>query len=276
MYKARLKLIVSSIAVVFFICIVIFPFYWLLVSSLKSPGEIFSSSQTIFPIEITLENYISVFKGTALLRYFLNSTIISVSTVTLVIFIGSMAAYAISRYYFRGKIAFFLIILISQMLPITTLIIPLYMFWGKLHMLNSYASIILTYSGFLIPIAIWLLTSYFNRIPKEVDESALIDGCSPFMVLFRIILPQAMPGIIAASLCIFISVWQELMIAMTFISDDSMRTLPAGILTFITSQGIKWGPVTAAGFLTCIPVIILFVFLQKTLISGLTEGAIKG
>lgn len=255
---------------------VIFPFYWLIVTSIKKPEEIFSSNPSLVPKNISFENYGVVFQETALGKYFINSILITVVTVTIVMFIASLAAYGVSRYKFRGKKIFFLIILISQMLPLTTLIIPLYIFWGKLNLLNHYVSLILTYSGFMIPIGIWLLTSYFNSIPKSLDESATLDGCSTFRILFAIILPLAKPGIMAASLSIIISTWQELMISMTFTTNDSMRTLPAGVINFITSQGIKWGPLTAAGVLTCLPVIIMYAFLQKALIKGLTAGATKG
>ncbi|MBW7455757.1 carbohydrate ABC transporter permease [Paenibacillus sepulcri] len=267
----------SHVLILIVIAIVIlFPLYWLLVTSVKPSAEIFADPPTLFPRQISWEHYTSVFRGSEIPTYFFNSILITTVTVFVVLAIASLAAYSMTRYRFKGKLAYFTIILFAQIMPLTTLIVPLYIMWGKLHLLNTYTSIILTYCAILLPMAIWLLTGYFKGIPKDIDEAATIDGCSSFGILLRMVLPLARSGLVAVGLTVCITVWQEILIAMTFVSTDSMRTLPAGINTFITKSGIQWGPLNAAGIVTTLPVLLIFILFQKALVKGLTAGATKG
>ncbi len=268
--------VASGAVIAVFFVLALFPMYWLLVTSLKPRTEIFSESTRLIPHTVTLDNYGDVYERTPIFRYFTNSMTLSVITVVSCLFIASLAAYAVSRYRFRGRKPFFLLMLSSQMLPLTTLIIPLYMIWSRFKLLDSYVSILVTYAGFFVPVAIWLLTSYFQSIPRTIDEAAIIDGCGVLKRLFSVILPLAMPGVMAAGLTVFISAWQELMISMTFLHSDHLKTIPAGVISFISHEGIQWGGLTAAGVIACIPILLVFLVLQKALISGLTEGAIKG
>jgi ABC-type glycerol-3-phosphate transport system permease component len=161
-------------------------------------------------------------------------------------------------------------------MPLTTLIVPLYISFGNLHLLNNRLALITIYSAIQIPIAIWLLLGYFNSIPREIDEAARIDGCSSVMILFRIILPLSKPGLMAVGLAAAISIWQELMLAMTFNNMDESRPLMAGVSAAITRSGIRWGQMNATGIIVCIPVIIIYIFCQRYLVKGLTGGAVKG
>lgn len=274
--NTTIKNIISGIVSLIISVIVLFPFYWLLISALKTEKDIFSAPPTLFPKQITFENFIHVLQRTKIAIYFKNSIINAGLTVIVVVFVGSLAAYSISRFKFKGKKMLFILILIGQIMPLTTLIVPLYVLFGNLNLFDSHISLIATYSAMLIPVAIWLLTGYFNTIPKEIDEAAIIDGCSKVGILTRIIMPLAKPGIMAVSLTVVITVWQELMLAMTFTNKDSMRPLMAGVNSFITRSGIQWGPLNASGVLTCIPIIIIFMFAQKALVKGLTSGSVKG
>ncbi|WP_139997136.1 carbohydrate ABC transporter permease [Paenibacillus paridis] len=256
--------------------VILFPLYWLLVTSVKPSAEIFAVPPTLFPNQISWDHYRSVFRYSEIPVYFMNSVLITAITVFIVLAVASLAAYSMTRYKFKGKLTYFTVILFAQVMPLTTLIVPLYILWGKLELLNSYTSIILTYCAILLPMAIWLLTGYFKGIPKDIDEAATIDGCSSFGILVRMILPLAQSGLVAVGLTVCITVWQEIMIAMTFVSSDAMRTLPAGINTFITKSGIQWGPLTASGIVTTLPVLIIFIIFQKALVKGLTAGATKG
>lgn len=268
-------------AAIFTICLIcftatLFPFYWMLVSSFKKASEIFSSPPTFIPKIFTLENYFSVWTTSAIPRYFLNTVIVASFTVLIVLFFSSMASYSVSRFRFKGKKVFLLSLLLAQVMPLTTLIIPLYIFWTRLKLLDSYISLIATYSSISIPVGTWLLLGFINGIPRQLDEAATIDGANSGGIFFRIIIPLLKPGLMATGLTVLIYVWQELMISMTFISTDKMKTLMAGVSTFITSRGISWGPLTASGVLSIIPILMLYMLFQKALIRGLTSGAVKG
>lgn len=258
------------------VIVVLFPLYWLLATSLKPSDEIFASTPTLFPHRISWDHYSNVFRNSEIPTYFKNSLVIAAATVFIVLAVASLAAYSVTRYEFRGKVAYFVTILFAQVMPLTTLIVPLYIMWGKFDLLNSFVSIVLTYCAILTPMAIWLLTGYFKGIPKDIDEAARIDGCSSPGILVRMVLPLARSGLVAVGLTVCITVWQEMLISMTFVSDDAMRTLPAGINNFITRSGIQWGPLNASGIVTTLPVLVIFIVFQKALVKGLTAGATKG
>jgi ABC-type glycerol-3-phosphate transport system permease component len=255
---------------------ILFPFYWMANTSLKKESEIFRVPPSVFPVNVSLENYQFALFSTQLPRYFINSLINVAGTVVISLFFASLAAYSISRFRFRGKAAYMGIILLTQLLPMTTLIVPLYISLGAMGLFNNRAALIMVYSAIQIPIGTWLMTSYFNTIPREIDEAARIDGCRNVMILFRIILPIAMPGLIAVGLNSAIFAWQELILAMTFNNIDARRPLMAGVSAAIGRAGIRWGQINATGVIACIPIIIIFIFCQRYLVKGLTSGAVKG
>ncbi|MFP3155363.1 carbohydrate ABC transporter permease [Lachnospiraceae bacterium ZAX-1] len=274
--KKRIKHIVSIFMMALMTVLVVGPLYWLIVTSLKNESEIYRIPPTLVPADLTVENYEYTLTQTGIMKYFLNSVIYVAITLFIVLVCVSLAAFAMSRYRFFGKRGYLVTILLSQLMPLTTLIVPLYVSMGKMHLLNTRFSIIAIYVAIQIPIALWLLIGYFNSIPREIDEAAIIDGCSQIQVLTRIVIPLAKPGLMAVSLTIVISVWQELMLAMTFNSKDALRPLMAGISASITKAGIKWGQMNATGFIALVPIIILYICFQKYLVKGLTGGAVKG
>jgi len=256
--------------------LILFPLYWMLSTSLKYESEVFRLPPTLIPDIITTENFVFAWTETSMPTYFMNSGLYVLGTLFVVLFCACLASYSISRFKFKGKAVFLLLVLLTQLMPITTLIVPLFISLGNLDMMNSRFSMIVIYAAIQIPIAIWLLLGYFNSIPGDIDEAARIDGCSNLAILFRIILPLAKPGLMAVSLTITIFVWQDLILAMTFTSIDSLRPVMAGVSASIQRAGIKWGQMTATGVLACIPIIILYIFLQRNLVEGLTGGAVKG
>jgi ABC-type sugar transport system, permease component len=255
---------------------IVFPFYWLVVTSFKQDPEIFQKPPTFIPAVFTLENFNYALTQTKVPIYFLNSMIYSISTLIIVLACASLAAYSISRFHFKGKGPYLLLVLLSQLMPLTTLVVPLYIVFGRMNLLNNRPAIIAVYCAIQIPIALWLLIGYFNSIPKEIDEAATIDGCSDFMILFKMILPLSKPGIMAVGLSVVISVWQELMLSMTFTNVDDLRPLMAGVSSAITKSGIEWGQMSATGIIASIPLVVAFIFCQKYLVKGLTGGAVKG
>jgi multiple sugar transport system permease protein len=248
----------------------------MLSTSFKAESEIFQVPPSIFPTTPVFENYEFAWTQVQLPIYFLNSVIYVLGTLIVVLFCASLASYSLSRFKFRGKPSFLLIILLTQLMPMTTLIVPLFVSFGNLGLFNNRLAIIAVYSAIQMPIAMWLLLAYFNSIPKEIDEAARIDGCTNFEVLMRIVLPLAKPGLMAVGLAISIWVWQELMLAMTFTNVDAMRPLMAGISASIGRAGIRWGQMTSVGVLAIVPIILLYIFLQRYLVEGLTGGAVKG
>ena len=264
------------VVVILVTLIILFPFYWMIVTSFKSESEIYMTPPSLFPQYITAENYEFALFKTSIPIYFLNSIFYAVCTLLVVLIFASLAAYSMSRFYFRGKRGFLIFVLLSQLMPLTTLIVPLYVSFGQFGLINSRIGLIAIYVAIQTPIALWLLIGYFNSIPKEIDEAARIDGCSNFGILYKIILPLAKPGIMAVSLSVVIAIWQELMLAMTFTNVDSLRPLMAGVSAAVTKSGVKWGQINATGIITCIPIILLYCFCQKYLIKGLTGGAVKG
>jgi ABC-type glycerol-3-phosphate transport system permease component len=256
--------------------IVLFPFYWMANTSLKNESEVFRIPPGLIPAKISMENYEFALTQTQVPRYFVNSVINVVGTLIISLFFASLAAYSISRFKFRGKVAYMGIILLTQLIPLTTLIVPLYISLGAIRLLNNRVALIIVYSAIQIPIGTWLLLGYFSTIPREIDEAARIDGCINIMILFRIILPISKPGLMAVGLNAAIFVWQELILAMTFNNIDANRPLMAGVSASIGRAGIRWGQMNATGIIACIPIIIIFIFCQRYLIKGLTGGAIKG
>ncbi|MDD3360927.1 MAG: carbohydrate ABC transporter permease [Hespellia sp.] len=266
----------SVILMILLTVIVLFPIYWLVVTSFKMESEIYQIPPSLFPKNLTFDNYLHALVETKLPQYFLNSIIYTVGTLLVALLCGALAAYAMSRFRFKGKKTYLLVILLSQLMPMTTLIVPLYVSFGKMNLLNNRVAMIIVYAAIQIPIAIWLLIGYFNGIPKEIDEAAIMDGCTRWQILTKIVLPLAKPGLMAVGLSIAISVWQELMLAMTFTNQDELRPLMAGVSAAITKSGVQWGQITATGVLALLPMLIVFIFCQKYLIQGLTGGAVKG
>ena len=272
LFNRNVKLIVVIITSV----IVLFPFYWMANTSFKAESEIFRIPPSLIPVNITIENYEFALTQTQIPRFFINSLINVAGTVFISLLFASLAAYSISRFKFRGKAVYLGIILLTQLIPLTTLIVPLFISLGNMRLLNNRLALIIVYSAIQIPVGTWLLTGYFNTIPREIDEAARIDGCKNIMVLFNIILPISKPGLMAVGLSSAIFAWQELILAMTFNNIDANRPLMAGVSAAIGRAGIRWGQMNAAGMIACIPIIIVFIFCQRYLIKGLTGGAVKG
>jgi ABC-type glycerol-3-phosphate transport system permease component len=274
--KEIILIILRVVLILIISVIILFPLYWMTVTSLKKEGEIFRIPPSLIPANPTLENFKFAVTQTQVPVFFVNSIVYVIGTLIVSLSCASMAAYSISRFKFKGKSVYMGVILLTQLMPITTLIVPLYVSFGSMHLLNNRAALIMVYSALHIPIDTWLLLGYFNTIPRELDEAARIDGCNNFMILRRVVIPLSKPGLMAVGLSSAISIWQELILAMTFSNRDAIRPLMAGVSASITRAGIRWGQMTATGVIACVPVIIIYIFCQRYLIRGLTGGAVKG
>lgn len=257
--------------------IMLFPVYWLIISSFKPNAEIFAKVPTFFPQHFTLEAYVAqVAGGSNIGRAFLNSSIIALSTMMLSCTLAIPGAYGLARFKMRGSKVFIMLFLVTQMLPATLTLTPMFLVYNKIGLIDTYLAPILSDMTIGIPFVILILRTYFLSLPKELEDSAKIDGCNTFTAFIRVMLPISYPGIIMCAVFSFLYAWGDLAYSLTFVSSENMRSLTAGIYNFIGKYGIQWNCIMAYGTVITIPVLIIFVFLQKYIVSGLTNGAVKG
>jgi multiple sugar transport system permease protein len=254
------------------------PFLWVFLTSLKTRQELYATPLTYWPRVLTFANYVDAWtsKLTPFSRFFANSLWVSSVTMVATTAISILAGYAIARFRFAGRETFLLIFLATQMFPAVLLIAPLLSQWYALGLIDTYQALIYSNFSFTVPFTVWMLVGYFDSIPRELEESAMMDGCGRFGALCRVILPLAAPGIAATAIFAFVASWSELLFAITFTSQTEMRTLSAGLLFMVGQYEIQWGQLSAGVVISTIPVAVLFTFLQRHLIRGLTAGALKG
>ena len=255
--------------------VVLSPILWALSTSLKTEKQVQAYPPSMIPRPVTFESYYTLFAKTSIPRYLLNSTIVAVFTVAVTLLIASIAAYPFARSNFPGKELLFFLVLAFMMIPGLTNLIPLYIMMSSLHLLNSYTALVIMYSGWNIPFAVWLMRGFIEVIPKELDEAASIDGCKRFGAFMRIIVPLSTPGLAATGIIVFINSWNEFLVALTFTSSNEIRTMPVGIYLFQNYYGVEWGMLMASSIVSCLAVVVFFLILQKRLIAGLTQGAVK-
>jgi multiple sugar transport system permease protein/raffinose/stachyose/melibiose transport system permease protein len=273
--RGSARTVIRFILIGVLLAFVLFPFFYMVATAFKTEPEQFLSPPIYLPRDPTLENYKQALEP-KFIRYFLNSFIVTISTTVIVIAVSLFSSYAFSRLRFRGRKFLLKVIILTQLFPLIVIIIPIYTIFTKLHLINTHISLIIAYLTFTVPVGVWILRGFFKGIPYNLEEAAMVDGCTRLRAFIKIVLPLARPGISATAVYIFIVTWQEFMFALTFMSGQKMRTLPVGILDFVRQYGINWGGLMAASTLITIPVFILFLVLQRQFISGLTQGSIKG
>jgi len=253
------------------------PYIWILSTAFKNFSEIFTIPIRLIPRHITLENFKAVIYGQMDFgQKFMNSLIVTIATTILSVGLSIPCAYALTRFKMRGKRVLLQTILVSQMIPLAVLLIPLYIIIVKLGLLNTFTSLVVANLTFSVPFVVWVLYGFFTGLPISIEESAMIDGCSRFQTLVRIVLPSAAPGLAASSAYTFITAWQEYMFALTFIDSQKKFTLPIALTSYIGQYGTQWGNLMAASLLVTLPVIVLFFGIQTLMVKGLTAGAVKG
>jgi multiple sugar transport system permease protein len=256
--------------------IVVFPFYWMTITSLKGEDQMRSLVSMFWPQPFVLDNYRQLLTRTDFTAWFGNSAIVAISSTLLATAIGTIGAYALARLSFLGRAFMSSAVLITYLVPPAILFIPLYAQIRTLGLADSRAGLIAAYPSFTVPFVTWLLMGYFESIPEELEEAAMIDGATRFGAFWRIVLPLAAPGVLAASLYAFTQAWNEFLYALVFITDVKLRTLPVGLSTFITGDVYGWGYLMAGAVLTTLPVIVAYMYLQRYMVEGLTAGSVKG
>lgn len=256
--------------------IVVFPFYWMLVTSLKSEDQMRSLASMFWPSPAVLDNYRQLLGKTEFGAWYGNSIIVAVSSTLVATAIGTLGAYALARLRFSGRAFMASATLITYLVPPSILFIPLYAQIRNLGLADSLTGLIAAYPSFTVPFVTWLLMGYFESIPLELEEAAMIDGATRFGAFRRVILPLAAPGVLAAALFAFTQAWNEFLYALVFITDVKLRTLPVGLSTFITGDVYGWGFLMAGAVLTTLPVVAAYAYLQRYMVEGLTAGSVKG
>jgi N,N'-diacetylchitobiose transport system permease protein len=273
--RRRSATVLANAIGILFAVLMAFPVYWVLITALKPPTEILSFDPTLVPHHPTFDNFTSAFNARYFKEDLVNSIIITFGAVAGALLIGFLAALAIARFQFYGRRAMILVILGVQMVPLVALLIPLFLMLQKADLTKSLLGIIIVYIVLILPYTVWTLRGFISGIPRELDEAALIDGCSRFQVFWRIILPLTGPGLVATSVFGFIQAWNEFIIINTF-NDQGQQNLMAWLLANQTQRGTFWGPLMAGSILTALPVVVFFLIIQRNIATGLTAGAVKG
>jgi ABC-type glycerol-3-phosphate transport system permease component len=259
------------------VSVVGFPIFWMVVCSFKPSSELYVSPPTLLPHEWVLDNDTQLFAQTSFAIYFANSLIVAVGATLLSLAIGGLGAYSLSRFNFFGMRTFSNLTLVIYMLPEVLIVLPLYIYVVRLGLADTLISLIIANTTFTLPLTLWFLRSYFNAVPASLEESAMIDGCTRLGAMRRVTLPLVLPGIVSVGVFSFNHAWNEFLFALVFISSEKNKTLPLGLATWIGQDNLySWGMLLASAVLITIPVVIFYLLVQRSLVSGLAEGATKG
>ncbi len=264
------------VAILLFVLFALFPIFWLVKVSVTPDDLLYSEGVRLWPSRMTFDHFSHVLNNSSFPLFFRNSLIVSGSTAIIVTLLASLSGYALSRFNFHAKYWIVALMLLTQMFPLVMLIAPIYKIMAPLGLTNSLIGLIIVYSAFNVPFATFLMQSFFDGIPKDLEEAAKIDGATQFMAFRQIILPLTLPGIAATLGFVFTAAWSELLFALMLISGNDSSTFPVGLLSFVSKFSVDFGQMMAAGVLALIPACLFFFLIQRYLVQGLTAGAVKG
>jgi multiple sugar transport system permease protein len=265
-----------AVALTGYLVFALFPLYWIVKIALTPNKSLYTEALLPFPTSVTLENFVNVFANTPFPTYFLNSVIVSLSTAFFATILASLTAAAFSRYEFKFKNTIAFILLLTQFFPLVIVIVPLFRVLVGVGLVDNLWGLIVVYTAVNTPFATFLMKSFFDAIPRELDDAAMIDGCTRIQALLRVVLPLTLPGVAATLGFVFTGAWSELLFSLMLINSESQKTFAVGLLSFIQKGAVNWGQMMAASTIALIPVILFFGFIQRYLIRGLTAGAVKG
>lgn len=256
--------------------VALFPVVWAVTTALKTDGEVNSFPPTIFPSEINWGNFKAVIFQSDFMRYMMNSVIVTVLCILVATIVAAHCAYALTNFRIKYKKQMMFIILMTSMVPPVAMLVPLYMLSVKVGLYDTRFLLILIYTAWRVPVLAWILQGFFSKLPKEIMEAGILDGCSQPMIFYRLILPISKPGIVSAALLSAVYVWNDFLVSSTFTTKNELRMLSVGLYNYISQYGIQWGKLMAAVTISIIPIVILFVLLQRHFVEGMAAGAVKG
>jgi len=253
-----------------------FPLFWMLSTSLKPSGEIFATPPRMIPMRPTLDNFVRLFTETSFLTYFRNSATVSLTAVLLTLAVSSLGAYGLTRFSFRGRDQVAGLILTTYMFAPVMIIIPFYILVKQLGIVNTHLALVLSYTTFCLPFCLWLLRAFFQSIPLELEEAALVDGAGRGRAVWYVVLPLALPGLIATAIFTFILAYNDFLFSMVLITSEELKTLPVGVNDLFNATIVDWGMIMAAGVMITAPAVIFFAAVQRYLVQGWGAGGVKG
>ncbi len=275
--SARGRWIRIYLPILLFLVAMLFPFYWMTITSLKSNTELFTGPNPFIVLKPTFEHYVYLFTQTGLVRWTLNSAVVAIVSTALSLFCSILAGYSLARLRYRGATGIGWGVFITYLVPPTLLFLPLTFLIRQFHLFNNLWGLILTYPTFLIPFCTWLLMGYFKGIPRELEESALVDGAGRIQAMVRIVVPLALPGILSAGIFAFTLSWNEFLYSLIFMNDSAMKTIPVGVTTdLVRGDFFYWGELMAGALWGSVPVALLYSFFVDHFVAGMTAGAVKG
>ena len=266
----------ASALLVLVLAFTLFPIAWTATTSLKREQDIVTSEMQYVPRRPTLENYVTLLNRSGYLIMFRNSALSTVLTVLLCLSVGTLAAYSISRYRFRGRSGMLTFYLVVRMFPAVLLLLPLYIMLRTVGLLDTLFGLALTYTTFLLPVSLLMLKGFFDGVPTELEDAARIDGCTRLGALVRVVLPLGRPGVAATAVLVAVAAWNEFLFALMLTNSEGSRTWPVGLQLMVGEFQLPWGLVAAGGMISIVPILVFFVFAQRALVRGLLVGAVKG
>jgi len=272
----RLNRILTYGTLLILVLVCLFPFYWMVLTSLRTPRGVYVRDMMLIPQNLTWDNYRFIFNERPVIIWLRNSVLVALATSSISVVIGVLAGYSLVRLSYLGNRTMAKIILFTYLLPGSLLFIPLFILMSTLHLVNTVWALLLAYQTFNVPFCTWLILGYFRTIPEELEDAARIDGCSRMGVLLRIILPLSAPGVVTAFIFGFTNSWNEFLFATVLVKSKDMQTLPSGLGSFLLGDVFLWGPLMAAAIVTTVPPIVLFIVVQRYVVSGMTLGSVKG
>ncbi|WP_044558953.1 carbohydrate ABC transporter permease [Azospirillum sp. B4] len=268
--------VARALALALYVAFALFPLFWLVKVSVTPDDLLYGEGVRLWPSRVTLDHYAAVLRHSQFPLFFRNSLIVATATALAASAVASAAGYAFSRFRFRGKVWVVGVMLVSQMFPLVIIVAPIFRLLAPLGLTNSLSGLVLVYTAFNAPFATFLMQSFFEGVPKDLEEAAMMDGATRFQALLRVVLPLTLPGLAATGGFVFIAAWSELLFSLMLNSSAAVSTFPAGLLGFVSKFSVDFGQMMAAGVLALLPVGAFFFFIQRYLVQGLTAGAVKG
>jgi multiple sugar transport system permease protein len=273
--RKRLPLLWVGLALLVILPPLLFPFAVMLSTSFKGPVEVYAQPPTFLPGTVVWQNFLEVWRRVALARYFGNSIVIGTGSAALSTVVAILAGYGVSRFRFPGRGAFLTALLISQMFSPIIVLLPLFRMFSSYHLLDSLVGLVLVNTAFNTPFAIWMLARYFDTVPKELEEAAQVDGATRVQSMMHVVVPLALPGMVATFIFVFMNAWNEFLFALSFVTTDAKMPVTTGLYSFVGHFKVEWNLLMGASLLAALPAVVLFMLIQRYMVTGLTSGAVK-